>query len=157
MGTVHIRYTDASEAYDYWYVRTLETRTLKPRYPFAGREETWRKVEVHDLYRFDNFQVPRYNSGLRFMSEEPPPGWDEGKRHVPPTVDDLTEDDLRTIRAAAQELAGFTPDCPSRFAEVTLSVGNAIIEHADIICVAGNGWVLDGSDVRAAIATLDNS
>ena len=154
MDTVHIRYTDAPEAYDYWYVRTLEMRTLKPRAPFVPKGKTWRKIEVQDLNRFNNFQVPRYDSGLHFTSEEPPPGWDKAERHVPPTVDDCTEDDLRTIRKAARSIEGFLPSCPSRFTEVTLSVGNAIIEHADIICVAGNGWVLDGSDVRAAIAEL---
>jgi len=77
MDTAHIRYTDAPEAYDYWYVRTLEMRTL--RSPILSKGRTWRKIEVHDLNRFNNFQVPRYNSGLRLTSEEPPPGWDDAE------------------------------------------------------------------------------
>lgn len=93
MDTVHIRYTDAPEAYDYWYVETVEMRTLKPRViklndrgvehwrlaPVVVKGKTWRKVKVHDLNRFNNFQVPRYNSGLHFMSEEPPMGWDDAE------------------------------------------------------------------------------
>ena len=154
MDTVHIRYTDAPEAYDYWYVRTLEMRTLKPRAPFVPKGKTWRKIEVQDLNRFNGYQVPRYDSGLHFTSEEPPPGWDDAEHHVPPTVDDLTEDDLRPIHKAAQDLAGFLTNCPLRFAEVTLSVGTATIEHSDILYIRGNGWALNGGPVRAAIADL---
>ena len=154
MDTVHIRYTDAPEAYDYWYVRTLEMRTLKTRYPFVPKGKTWRKIEVQDLNRFNGYQVPRYDSGLHFTSEEPPPGWDDAEHHVPPTVDDLTEDDLRTIHKAAQDLEGFLTNCPLRFAEVTLSVGTATIEHSDILYIRGNGWALNGGPVRAAIADL---
>lgn len=51
-----IWYTNAPESYDYSYVETIGT--LK-----VGKTE-WRKIKVTDDYRFENFQTPRYNSGL---------------------------------------------------------------------------------------------
>ena len=53
-----LAFTNAPESYDYWYVKTVDT--VKDRF---GKD--WRLIEVSDSYRFENFQIPRYGSGLR--------------------------------------------------------------------------------------------
>jgi hypothetical protein len=61
MSTTCYRYwTNAPEAYDYHYVSTFGRAT--DRY---GKE--WRLIEVSFSYlnRFTQFQVPRYESGLK--------------------------------------------------------------------------------------------
>src|SRR5690606_14349483 len=50
--------TNAEESYDYHYVKTLFTMTCK-------KDKAYRVIQVSDRYRFENFQVPRYQSGLR--------------------------------------------------------------------------------------------
>lgn len=50
--------TNAEEAYDYDYVRTLFVVQSK-----HGKD--YRVIAVRDEYRFQNFQLPRYGSGLR--------------------------------------------------------------------------------------------
>jgi len=56
--TEMLAYTNAPECYDYWYVKTLKTLVDKD-----GKD--WRLLEVSDESRFENFQRPRYGSGLK--------------------------------------------------------------------------------------------
>lgn len=51
-----IVYTNAPEAYDYSYMVEIHREDV--------RNSTWRTLEVHDEWRFENFQLPRYHSGL---------------------------------------------------------------------------------------------
>jgi len=51
MSHTTFAWTDAPMAYDYWYVETIKTHG------------EWRKIEIFDQYRFDNFQRLRYASG----------------------------------------------------------------------------------------------
>lgn len=51
--------TNAHEDYDYWYVRTLST--------FVVNGFTWRVIEVEDVERFEGYQIPRYNSGMKVV------------------------------------------------------------------------------------------
>ena len=53
--TTTLWYTNAPEAYDYSYVRTVR---------YASGQSKWRLVEVFDQKRFHGFQIPRYGSGL---------------------------------------------------------------------------------------------
>ena len=50
-------WTNAPEAYDYNYVKTVRTISGKHHGP-------WRYIEVTDRDRFKNFQTPRYGSGM---------------------------------------------------------------------------------------------
>lgn len=65
-----VGYTTAPEDYDHDYVRTIETFTI----PDIGgkKDRRWRKIEVYDLARFQNFQVPRYHSGFHGFQEIDP-------------------------------------------------------------------------------------
>jgi len=65
-----VGYTTAPEDYDHDYVRTIETFTI----PDIGgkKDRRWRKIEVYDLARFQNFQVPRYHSGFHGFQERDP-------------------------------------------------------------------------------------
>jgi hypothetical protein len=47
-------FTTAPSNYDYWYVTTVEPANIPG----------WRVIKVDDLHRFENCQVPRYNSGF---------------------------------------------------------------------------------------------
>ena len=61
---ISLWYTNAPEEYDYSYVETV--REVSP---------TWRLVRVSDQMRFENFQRPRYGSGL-YVAVEAAPGHD---------------------------------------------------------------------------------
>lgn len=65
-----VGYTTAPEDYDHGYVKTVETFTV----PDIGgkKDRNWRKIEVYDLDRFLNFQVPRYSSGFHGFQERDP-------------------------------------------------------------------------------------
>jgi len=52
-------YTNAPKEYDYHYTSTVEDG-IKDSF---GKE--WRLVKYEDRYRFDRFQTPRYQSGLK--------------------------------------------------------------------------------------------
>lgn len=63
-----VGYTTAPEGYDHDYVKTVETFTI-----VGGRKDlNWRKIEVYDLDRFQNYQLPRYSSGLYGFQENDP-------------------------------------------------------------------------------------
>lgn len=65
-----VGYTTAPEDYDHDYVKTVETFTV----PDIGgkRDSPWRKIEVYDIDRFLNFQVPRYRSGFHAFAPNDP-------------------------------------------------------------------------------------
>lgn len=52
-------FTTAPEAYDYWY-----THTVASGIEGRDRDGEWRLVAFTDAMRFENFQSPRYGSGL---------------------------------------------------------------------------------------------
>lgn len=56
-----IFYTNAPEAFDYHYVKTVKTYRKKP-----GQTFEWRQVEVDTDHvpTFEAYQKPRYASGL---------------------------------------------------------------------------------------------
>lgn len=55
-------FTNAPESYDYNYVETI--RFVQGDNPQGIGGSNWRLIEVTDLSRFNNFQRPRYGSGL---------------------------------------------------------------------------------------------
>lgn len=65
-----VGYTTAPEDYDHDYVKTVETFTVP--HIGGGKDRQWRKIEVYDLDRFQNFQVPRYHSGFHGFQERDP-------------------------------------------------------------------------------------
>lgn len=56
-----IRFTNAPEAYDYSYVETIHPEVA---WLNVGNARAIRAVRVTDEYRWENFQAPRYGSGL---------------------------------------------------------------------------------------------
>ena len=66
-------FTNAPEAYDYWYVKTVKPTVVASNDPKQGPKTgraCWRLIEVSDQERFDFYQLPRYGSGL-YQAYEP--------------------------------------------------------------------------------------
>jgi len=51
--------TNAPEAYDYFYIRTLGTIEI-----LAPNQKPWRLIVSSDEMRMQSYQIPRYQSGL---------------------------------------------------------------------------------------------
>lgn len=49
-------WTTAPESYDYSYMTTVDT--------YTAHGASWRLVQTEDVMRLENFQIPRYGSGL---------------------------------------------------------------------------------------------
>lgn len=56
--SVTFRYTNAPKDYDYPYVETV-----------AHIGNGWRKIKVTDIYLFENYQKPRYASGMYWVEQ----------------------------------------------------------------------------------------